>query len=144
MNIDYLRLAGALNFFASAIHLAIIIGGPSWYRFFGAGERMASMAAQGLLQPTLITFSVSAILALWGAYAWSAAGVFIEFPLLKLALVLITMVYLSRGILGLFAPFISSHPQITQNSTSFWVWSSLICLLFGLVHLKGIINKWVV
>jgi xylose isomerase len=75
MNIDYLKLAGALSFIAAAMHLAIIFGGPKWYRFFGAGERMAEMAAQGQVQPTLITLSVAAVLGLWGVYAWSAATV---------------------------------------------------------------------
>ena len=142
MNVDYLKLAGMLSFLASAMHLAIIVGGPSWYRFFGAGEGMATLAEQGLWQPTIITLSISAVLAIWGAYAWSAAGFFPELPLLKLALVLITLVYLLRGALGLFAPLVSDHPQITQNSPSFWIWSSLVCLAFGLVHLKGLMDKW--
>ena len=142
MNLNYLKFAGTLSFSASAMHLAIIVGGPSWYRFFGAGEHMATMAEKGLLQTTLITSSVAVVLGLWGSYAWSAAGFLPRLPLLKLALVLITMVYLLRGTIGLFAPFISSHPQISQNSTSFWIWSSFICLFFGLVHLKGVVNKW--
>ncbi|HAU67646.1 MAG TPA: hypothetical protein DCW52_04550 [Gammaproteobacteria bacterium] len=142
MNIDYLKLAGALSFIAAAMHLAIIFGGPKWYRFFGAGERMAEMAAQGQVQPTLITLSVAAVLGLWGVYAWSAAGIFPQLPLMKLALILITLVYLTRGVLGLLAPFISSHPQVTQNSVVFWVWSSIICLAFGLIHLKGVFDKW--
>jgi putative oxidoreductase len=133
MNIDYLKLAGALSFIAAAMHLAII---------FGAGERRAEMAAQGQVQPTLITLSVAAVLGLWGVYAWSAAGIFPQLPLMKLALILITLVYLTRGVLGLLAPFISSHPQVTQNSVVFWVWSSIICLAFGLIHLKGDFDKW--
>jgi len=142
VNIDYLKVAGALSFFASAMHLAIIVGGASWYRFFGAGEEMAAMAEQGLLQPIIITLCVSIVLAIFGAYAWSGAGIFVGLPLLKPVLVLITLVYLLRGAVGLFAPFISSHPQVTQNSVSFWIYSSLICLLFGLIHLKGIIDQW--
>ena len=144
MNIDYLKIAGALSFLASAMHLAIVVGGAPWYRFFGAGERMAIMAEQGLYQPMFITLSVSVVLAIWGAYAWSGAGIFPEFPLLKLALILITSVYLLRGVLGLLVPFISDHPQIAQNSTNFWIWSSIICLGFGLTHLKGVIDKWLV
>ena len=105
---------------------------------------MATMAEQGLLQPTIIVLFISVILALWGAYAWSGAGIFPEFPLLKTALVLITLVYLLRGVLGLLLPLISNHPQITQNSPSFWVWSSIICLAFGLIHLKGVMDKWLV
>lgn len=144
MNFDYLKIAGACNFFASVIHLAVIIGGPSWYRFFGAGEHMAMMAEKGMYQPIFITLFISVVLAAWGAYAWSAAGIFPKFPLLKTALILVTLVYLLRGVLGLLAPFISDHPQITQNSTGFWIWSSIICLVFGLIHLKGVIDKWLV
>lgn len=140
--IDYLKVAGMLSFFASAMHIAIIFGGGDWYRFFGAGEAMAAMAEQGLLRPTLITLCVSFVLAIWGTYAWSAAGIFPELPLLKPVISLVTFVYLSRGVLGLLAPYVSNHPQIIQNSASFWLWSSLICLAFGLVHLKGVIDKW--
>ena len=142
MNLDYLKIAGCLSFAASFAHVAIIFGGPSWYRFFGAGEHMATMAEQGLLQPTLITLFIAIVLAVWGAFAWSGAGIFPQFPLLKLALILITLVYCIRGVLGLLAPFISSHPQVTQNSVSFWIWNSIICLVFGLVHLKGVADKW--
>ena len=35
-------IAGAvLSGIAGLLHLAIILGGAPWYRFFGAGERMA-------------------------------------------------------------------------------------------------------
>ena len=142
MNFDYLKIAGVLSFIASAMHLAIIFGGASWYRVFGAGERMAVMVEQGLIQPAIITLIVAVILATWGAFAWSGAGIFPEFPFLKIALILITSVYLIRGVAGLIVPFISNHPQIAQNSINFWVWSSIICLAFGLVHLKGVLNKW--
>jgi len=142
MNVDYLKIAGAFSFVAAATHIAIIFGGPSWYRFFGAGEQMAKMAEQGLFQPTLITLFIAGVLAAWGAFAWSGAGIIPALPLLKIALILITLVYLSRGILGLLAPFVSSHPQITQNSVGFWVWSSIICLVIGATHLKGVLDKW--
>ncbi len=142
MNFDYLKLAGILSFIASALHLAIIVGGPSWYRLFGAGEAMAQMAEQGLWLPTAITVSIATVLAIWGAYAWSGAGVIVELPLLKPILILITLVYLLRGVFGLVLPHISNHPQITQNTPAFWLWSSVICLMFGLVHLKGVFNKW--
>ncbi|MGK0375164.1 MAG: hypothetical protein ACJA2E_001640 [Arenicella sp.] len=142
MNLDYLKIAGGLSFLASLMHLAIIIGGASWYRTFGAGEQMARMAEQGLLQPTIITLFVALVLAVFGAFAWSAAGVFVELPLLQPILILIALVYFLRGIIGLFAPFITSHPQVTQNSLSFWMYSSTICLLIGLIHFKGISDKW--
>jgi len=138
----YLKAAGILSFLAAAAHIAIIFGGAEWYRFFGAGEEMAAMAEQGLLRPTLITLCISLVLAIWGVCAWSAAGVIPTLPLLKPIMFLITSVYLLRGVLGLFAPILSGHPQIAQNSASFWLWSSLICLVFGFVHLVGIVKKW--
>ncbi|MFT6406865.1 MAG: hypothetical protein ACJAQ6_000275 [Arenicella sp.] len=142
MSFDYLKIAGALSFIASALHLAIIVGGASWYRFFGAGEQMATMAEQGLLQPAVITFGIAVVLASFGAYAWSGAGIFIELPVLKPALAVITLVYLVRGVVGFIAPFVSNHPQVTQNSLSFWIYSSIICMIFGLVHLQGVMDKW--
>ena len=42
-----LLIGGGLSALAAALHLAIIAGGPSWYRFFGAGERTARLAARG-------------------------------------------------------------------------------------------------
>ena len=38
---------------------------------------------QGLRQPTVITLCLAALFALWGAYAWSAAGAIPKLPLLK-------------------------------------------------------------
>lgn len=40
-------LGSGLSAIAALLHVGIIIGGPSWYRFFGAGERMARAAAAG-------------------------------------------------------------------------------------------------
>jgi len=142
MNLDFLVMAGLLNFFAAAAHIAIILGGASWYRFFGAGEAMAQMAEQNLLRPTLVTLSIAILLAVWGAYALSGAGLIVKLPLLKIALIAITAVYFGRGVIGLVAPFVSNHPDIRQNSTRFWVLSSLICLFIGGVHLKGIVDSW--
>jgi hypothetical protein len=33
---------GALSLVAALLHIAIIVGGPAWYRFFGAGEALAN------------------------------------------------------------------------------------------------------
>jgi hypothetical protein len=77
MNI-YLLIAGLLSAVATLLHLGCIYFGASWYRFFGAGEQMALMAEQGSYQPTLITLGISSVLALWSAYAFSAAGLIIR------------------------------------------------------------------
>ena len=45
----YLLIGAVLSFVASILHILIIIGGPGWYRFFGAGEKFASAAAAGAI-----------------------------------------------------------------------------------------------
>jgi len=37
----WLIVAAALSGLAALLHVAIVFGGGPWYRFFGAGERMA-------------------------------------------------------------------------------------------------------
>lgn len=70
MNFDLLIIAGSLSMLAAALHIGVAIGGPNWYRFFGAGETMALMAEKGSLKPTVITLGIAIILFVCGAYAW--------------------------------------------------------------------------
>jgi len=137
-----LLIAAVLSFSASLIHVATIFGGGNWYRFFGAGERMAQLAESGSSYPAIVTSIIAIILCLWGLYALSGAGVIVKLPLLKSALILITSVYLLRGIAGLVLPLFTSHPAIEQNSLTFWLVSSTICLVIGFFHLFGVINNW--
>jgi len=148
MSSNPLIIAGSLSFLTAILHIAVIFGGSRWYRFFGAGEDMALLAEKGSIKPTLITLSITLsitlILLIWGAYAWSGAGLLPKLPFLKLTLVVITTIYLVRGIFGLVAPFICKHPKITQNSTAFWIWSSIICLIIGAFHILGITTIWAI
>lgn len=137
----YLIISGTLSALAALLHVGCIYFGASWYRFFGAGEEMAKLAEQGSLQPTIITSGIVIILAIWSFYAFSAAGLISKLPFMRLALVTITSIYLLRGIIGLF---LFANPVIAPigNSSSFWFWSSVICLFFGIVHLIGIKQQW--
>lgn len=122
---------------AAALHLAVIAGGPDWYRFFGAGEGMARMAERGLLEPHLYTIGITAILAVWSAYALAGAGVIRRLPLTRVALVAISAVCLIRG-LGVFV----SLPTRVGAPPGFWMWSSLIVLVLGLLHAAGTWRAW--
>ena len=46
-------------------------------------------------------------------------------------------IYLFRGVAGFF---LVSSPM--GRSPEFWVWSSLICLIFGIIHLIGLKLQW--
>lgn len=137
-----LIVAAFFSFSASLLHIATIFGGASWYRFFGAGERMVKLAESGSKHPALITSCIAGVLFIWGLYALSGAGVIVTLPFLNIALMVITLIYLARGIIGLILPFVIAHPFLAQNSARFWLVSSAICLLFGLSYLLGIIASW--
>ena len=138
----FLIAASALSFIASLLHVACIFGGPDWYRFFGAGEQMAQLAEQGSTYPTYVTLAIAVIIALWGLYALSGAGVILKLPLLKTALVLITAIYLVRGIAGLIIPFLTTSQIVHHNSIQFWIISSIICCIYGLFYLFGTLKLW--
>jgi hypothetical protein len=132
-----LVLAGAGSLAASILHLACIAGGPDWYRFFGAGERMARMAARGHWYPTVVILGIAAVLGAWALYAWSGAGLIPRLPLLRAGLCAITGVYLLRAL-----AFVPLQPFFPGNSAAFWYWSSGVCLALGLLHALGLRQAW--
>jgi hypothetical protein len=139
---NYLIVGGGLSLLAAMMHLAIIAGGPSWYRFFGAGEKMARMAEAGLIKPTVITLGIAVVLFVWALYAFAGAGMITNLPFQKFILVCITLIYLCRGIVGFYFA-LYPHGKVSQeNSAKFWFWSSSVCLFFALIHAKGLVDPW--
>ncbi len=134
----WLVAAGCASLAAAALHLACIVGGPSWYRALGAGEGMARAAERGSSGPALITAAIAAILALCAAYAFSGAGLIGRLPLLRFGLVAITAVFLLRGLV-LFYPPVLRRPDL---SDSFLLWSSLIVLAIGILFAVGTWQAW--
>lgn len=133
----WLVVAGLLSAAASLLHIAVIVGGPDWYRFFGAGEGMARAAERGSWVPVLITLGIAAVLAIWSAYAFSGAGLIPRLPLVRTGLVTISAIYLARGLI-LF-PTLVLKPQLVD---AFAVWSSLIVLAYGVAYAVGTWRAW--
>lgn len=133
----WLIVGGSLSVAAALLHLGCILGGPEWYRFFGAGEGMARAAARGEWTPALITLFIAAVLLIWAAYAFSGAGVLPRLPLLRTGLIVIAAIYLLRGLV-----FIPLHLWRPQHSDSFAIWSSLIVFLYGAVYAMGTVKAW--
>ncbi len=133
----FLFAGGMLSIIASLLHVGIIIKGASWYRFFGAGEDLARMAENGSHYPAMITSGIAAVLFVWSLYAFSGAGLIMALPLLKPALIIITTVYMLRG-LALLPLFIFSRDKLTP----FLIWSSVICVIYGLCHAIGLQQIW--
>lgn len=132
-----LVIGGWLSVAAALLHIACIIGGPDWYRFLGAGEAMATMAEQGSMTPTLLTLGIAAILAIWAAYAFSGAGLLPRLPLLRTGLVVISTIYLVRGLVLIPALVINRGDVLP-----FVLWSSLIVLVYGLAYTIGTWAAW--
>jgi hypothetical protein len=129
--------SGWMSVAASLLHVACIIGGPDWYRFFGAGEQMAQMAERGLWTPAILTLIIAAILAGWAAFAFSAAGKFIRLPLVRTALILISSVLLLRAIM-VFIPSLWAPEQ----TMAFRIWTSGIVAVMGLCFAIGTWRAW--
>ncbi len=134
-----LIIAGTLTAIAAFMHLAIIVGGGDWYRFFGAGEQMAQMAEQGSLYPATLTFVIACVLATWSAYAFSAANVIRKLPFTNVILLLISLIFLSRGLLAIPVVMYADSPYMAElaNNMTFMLLSSLICLVIGSLYANG-------
>ncbi|QYF92776.1 hypothetical protein KY495_18905 [Massilia sp. PAMC28688] len=132
-----LVVAAILSAIAALLHVGIIVGGAPWYRFFGAGDSMARADAAGRVYPAVVTAFIALVLATWSAYALAGAGVIAPLPQLKAALVGITAVYLLRGLAVVPLLLFARH-----QATPFLVWSSLICIGLGAVHLAGLAQVW--
>lgn len=133
----WLIAGGLLSAAAALLHISVIVGGPDWYRFFGAGEAMARAAERGSLVPALATIGIASVLLAWALYAFSGAGRIRRLPLLRTGLVTISAVYLLRGLVLL--PMLALTPELVD---SFAVWSSLIVLVYGFCYAVGTWVAW--
>lgn len=133
----YLLSGGTFSILVALLHIAIIIGGPDWYRFWGAGERMATLEENGFMLPDILTFFIALIFFIWGLYAYSGAGLIRRLPLLKTALVLISSIYTIRGLL--LVTFILSPEHLTV----FMLMTSIVSFIAGLIHFIGTKQVWV-
>jgi len=98
---------------------------------------MAKMSEEGSSYPMIITFIIAAVLFLWALYAFSGAKVIRRLPFLKPALVLITAIYLVRGLGVIPAYFV--QPELIDN---FMIWSSVVCSVYGILHFIGTFQSW--
>ncbi|WP_129790657.1 hypothetical protein [Sphingosinicella sp. CPCC 101087] len=133
----WLVAGGGLSAAAALLHVAVIFGGPAWYRFFGAGEEMARAAEAGSARPVLVTLGIASVLLVWALYAFSGAGRIRRLPLLRTALVAISTIYLLRALAPI--PMLVVNPETVDR---FVVWSSLTVLVYGVCYAVGTWIAW--
>ena len=100
------------------------------------GEELARADEAGSWMPAILTTGIALILSAWAAYAFSGAGRIRRLPLLRTALVIISAIYLLRGLLIV--------PAMIEPATRtpFNIWSSLIVLGYGIVYGFGTWRAW--
>lgn len=130
-------MGALLSAVAALAHLGCILFGGNWYRFFGAGEQMAKLAEAGESYPTQVTSVLVCILSVWTIYGLSGANVITKLPLVRTALVIISSIYIFRGL-----AFILIMPMFPENSMAFWLVSSAICLSIGMLYAIGSYQSW--
>jgi hypothetical protein len=115
----------------AVLHVYVIIEGPWAYRFFGAGEEMATLAEQGSWVPALLTSGITVVFLVFSAYYLAAAGLLPRLPLFKAGLIGIAAIYTLRGAI--------IFPALLFGMTlsSFDLCASLVALAIGLVHCSG-------
>jgi len=132
----YLLVGSILTAIAALLHVGCIYFGAPWYRFFGAGDKFGDLAESGSPVPALVTSVIVVVLVIWSAYALSGAGIIAPLPYLRPILIIITAIFLLRGFVGLILVVF----PVAGNSPLFWLWSSVICLFIGGVHLMGVMK----
>jgi len=136
---QWLILGGSISIALSLLHIVVIFGGTPAYRYFGAGEEIAELAISGSILPALLTLFIATILALWGLYAFSGAGLIRRLPLLRLGLVIISSIYILRGtgVIPQVIWVIVAPQSIALREIVF----SLVSLFTGIVYLIGTISS---
>ncbi len=134
------KIAAICLFTIAALHIAIIIGGPAWYIYFGAGDKMADMATSGSWYPVWITLFVTLIFIIMGLYALSGAKIIRKLPLLRTGLFTIAAIFILRGLAVL-------HQTIWhfQNPASVPIRDivfSIVALIIGILYAYGIVGRW--
>lgn len=129
----YLLLGGWFSIAFTILQISGIWWSIKGIRYMGGPAKLA------LEQPTryaLLCIGLGIVTALFGLYALSGAGVIGKLPLLRTALIVITVIYLLRGLLLLpQIPFVLKHLDLIR----FLVFS-VIALCVGLVHLGGVVK----
>jgi hypothetical protein len=136
-----LTIAGVLSALVALLHFAVIFMGAPAYRYLGAGERMAVMAERGSPVPGAITLVLTAMFAVWSAYAFSGAGLIPRLALLRTGLLGIGLIYTLRGFVVFAQVFLllrTSASVIPIRHVGF----SAVSLVIGLCYLIGTWRAW--
>jgi len=126
--------AGIIAAAAAIWHLLCILGGPSWFAFARAPQQVIASAQQGTLLAPLSTLFVAGLMFTCSAFALSAAGLIRSLPLLKSALITITILCILRALSAIPSLVYANDLDLWQLvASSVWLYTG-ICFLAGTVR----------
>ena len=129
--------AAAADFLLALLHVAVVILGPMGYSYFGTAA-LARLATRGSTVPAVLTLLIALLFAAFGVYALSGAGWMRSLPLLTAVLVVISALYILRGLvlvpdlIGL-----ATGAGYPLRQTLFSAGS----LVIGIVHAVGVVAR---
>ncbi len=136
-----LMIAGSLSLAVALGHFVFaFVSGPAGYRYFGAGERMARLSEAGSPVPPLLTLCAAVLFGLAGLYGIAGAGAIRALPYLRVALLVVSAVYVIRGLLVIpQAISLWSDPgSVFPRQIVF----SIVSLAIGAFYVIGTIGRW--
>jgi len=123
--------AGVIAAVAAIWHLLCILGGPSWFAFARAPQQVIESAQQGTLLAPLSTLVVAGLMFTCSAFAFSAARLIRSLPLLKSALITITILCILRALSAIPSLVYANDLDLWQLvASSVWLYTG-ICFLAG-------------
>lgn len=123
-SIQWIFLAVVIALSGVFIHLAAIIGEPSWYAFFGAPPSIVASAREGTWIAPAGAAGIALLMGLCAAYACSAIGLVRRLPLLRPGLASIASVCLVRAFVLIPLAFKHSELLNTFEVVAAIVWAT--------------------
>jgi len=128
--------AGVIASVSALWHLLCILGGPSWFAFARAPQPIIDSAQQGTLLAPIGTIIVAGLMFGCTIFSFSAAGVIRKIPLLKSALITISLLCILRGLIAI--PFL-----VTPAGLDVWqIIASSVWLYVGICFMAGSIEQY--
>lgn len=126
-----LIFGGIASLLLAALHLVLVFRPQGW-RYFGA-DALTTLAEQGSRWIAPVTVALVVLFAVWGMYALAGAGVISPLPWLKTVLIVISLIYILRGLL-----FLSDIVKTLAGTRSIrFAVFSMGALVTGLLYLMG-------
>ncbi len=128
--------AGVIASGAAIWHILCIFGGPSWFAFARAPQKIIDSAQQGTMIAPIGTVIVSSLMFACTVFAFSAAGLIRKVPLLKSALITIAILCTLRGLIAI--------PMcVTSTGSDIWqIVASTVWFYVGICFFAGSIEQY--